>query len=296
MSLRHPDPYHVPESLKREFSPHELAEFVDQFKAFDTSGDGGIGAYKTSDVVLTPTALDVDELATMMASMNVQMERHEARNPLIALVDDNRSGQIEFHEFVRMMSNLRKGKSNKLSRFMQLAKQAFEIRREYLTTATTPIPGCRIEPFLQDMRQWHVHIDGPPGSAYEGGRFTFHFEFGHEYPYEPPALRLLTRIYHLNFVLLVDGSASAECLTQLWTPDWRSRDLIEKIQELLAEPDPALMDSIYNSSEARLHLQGLRYGGTTLRSFGWNCLNLYLTDRASYWQHAADTTAQYAMK
>ncbi|KDO31633.1 hypothetical protein SPRG_03553 [Saprolegnia parasitica CBS 223.65] len=280
MAAARTDLYYVPESLKREFSTHELAEFLDQFKAFDTSGDGGI---------------DVNELSTMMASMNVHMERTELLQ-LIAAVDENNSGQIEFTEFVRMMSNLRRGKANKLGRFMQLAKQAFEIRREFTATVTTPIPGCVIEPFPKDMRQWHVHIAGPETSPYAGGRFTFHFEFGHEYPYEAPSVRLLTRVYHLNFIVLVDGSASAECLTQLWNPDWRSRDLIERIQALLLAPDPALMEPLYNSAEARLELQGLRYAGTTVRSFGLDCLRLFHNDYEAYCKHARDTTAKHAMR
>ncbi|OQS02137.1 hypothetical protein THRCLA_05460, partial [Thraustotheca clavata] len=195
------DPFHIPDSLKHEFSAHELAEFVDQFKAFDTSGDG---------------AIDVEELTNMMHCMNVKID-HEEIQQLILLVDENNSGQIEFNEFVRMMSNLRRGKSNKLSKFMQLSKQAFNIRREYRETLENPIQGCTIVPFPMDMRQWNVYLQGPDDSPYQSGCFIFHFAFGHEYPYEPPSVRLLTRIYHLNFIMLADGTASFECLDQLWT-------------------------------------------------------------------------------
>ncbi|KAH9182965.1 hypothetical protein AeNC1_015061 [Aphanomyces euteiches] len=211
------DLYYVPPSLRLEFSEIEMVELMEQFKEFDTSGDG---------------AVDANELKTMMESMNVSINMEELEE-LIAIVDTNGSGQIEFHEFVRMMSNLRRGKSNKLGKFMQLSKQAFQIRREFQALVATPIPGCRIEPVkrasmyfsfiyaestLEDMRRWNVYMEGPTETPYAGGSFHFHIQFGHEYPYEPPDVCLRTQIYHINFILLLDGTAAIPWLAEIWTP------------------------------------------------------------------------------
>ncbi|ETV74242.1 hypothetical protein, variant 6 [Aphanomyces astaci] len=196
------DMYYVPDSLRREFSVHEMAEFLEQFKEFDTSGDGGV---------------DANELSTLMESMNIHMEKAELLS-LIAIVDENGSGQIEFNEFVLMMSNLRRGKSNKLSKFVQMSKQAFQIRQEFHALDDNPVKGCRVVPFKQDMRQWTVFLQGPADTPYDGGVFRFHFQFGHDYPYEPPIVSLQTRIYHVNFIMLLDGTAPTEWLASMWTP------------------------------------------------------------------------------
>ncbi|KAF0690696.1 Aste57867_17927 [Aphanomyces stellatus] len=262
------DVYYVPESLRREFSEHELAEFREQFQAFDTSGDGGV---------------DADELAAMMALLDIHVERRELVD-LVAVVDADGSGQIEFHEFVRMMSNLRRGQSTKLSKFIQMSKQAFEIREECRDLQTTPVVGCR----ANDKRERTCGNGACRSTARrhrrtKEPRFTSTSSlFGRDYPYEPPTVVLHTRIYHVNFIMLVDGTAPTEWLSALWTPDWRARSLIERLQHLLQTPEPDLMVPIYNARDVPPTI------GTTARSFGIDCFNQYVEAPEAFARHARD--------
>jgi len=45
---------------------------------------------------------------------------------------------------------------------------------------------------------WDLVLKGPPLSAYEGGFFHLSMNFGMEYPFKPPEIKLLTKIFHPN--------------------------------------------------------------------------------------------------
>lgn len=44
-----------------------------------------------------------------------------------------------------------------------------------------------------------VLLEGPKGTPYEGGVFKLEIQFGSNYPYSPPFVRLHTAIWHPNF-------------------------------------------------------------------------------------------------
>jgi hypothetical protein len=48
-----------------------------------------------------------------------------------------------------------------------------------------------------------------------------------EYPYEPPEVVLLTRIYHLNFIMHLDGTSPVDWLVQLWNPGTRKKTIFD---------------------------------------------------------------------
>ncbi|KAF1318531.1 hypothetical protein FI667_g13853, partial [Globisporangium splendens] len=91
----------LPESLKHEFSMDELEQMKEQFSDFDTSGDGSITA---------------SELVVLMKSMGID----------IALDD--------------LISEFRRGNSDKLATFIQYSKSTLEIRKELTDLTKNPTP------------------------------------------------------------------------------------------------------------------------------------------------------------
>lgn len=49
-----------------------------------------------------------------------------------------------------------------------------------------------------DLFHWEVAIFGPPSTPYEAGYFKAHMKFPHDYPFSPPSLRFIGRIWHPN--------------------------------------------------------------------------------------------------
>ncbi|KAL3582291.1 hypothetical protein D5086_016623 [Populus alba] len=45
---------------------------------------------------------------------------------------------------------------------------------------------------------WEATVHGPPLAPYAGGVFQFGVSFPQEYPFKPPKLTFLTKIYHPN--------------------------------------------------------------------------------------------------
>lgn len=45
---------------------------------------------------------------------------------------------------------------------------------------------------------WSAFIEGPEGTAWEGGLFELKLEFTQDYPTKPPNIRFLTKMYHPN--------------------------------------------------------------------------------------------------
>lgn len=89
-----------------------------------------------------------------------------------------------------------------------------------------------------------------PGSPYENGLFKIEVDIPDKYPFEPPRLRFVTKVYHPN----IDDSGRI-CLDLLkpqpkgtWRPTVMLEGLLIAVQYLLGQPNPddPLMPDIAN--------------------------------------------------
>lgn len=263
----------LPEYLKKEFSKDEINELYEQFKAVDTSGDG---------------QMDASELQVIMTSLGISVDI-EHLTSLINEVDANNSGALEFPEFVQLVSNLRKGKNGGLlARFVQNSNQASIIRQEFNELQRNPpVEGCCAD-YDGLIRRWTIVLPGPKDTPYESGRFVLSAEFGTEYPYEAPKMRFITRIYHLNFVTLWNGSASLNCILTDWTPAWKIRDVLLRVFELMKAPNVEIMDETYNSSFVEFS------DSRTVRVAGEETICTFINHRSQYDTIARKFTEMYA--
>ena len=83
-------------------------------------------------------------------------------------------------------------------------------------------------------------LNGPPDSPYEGGRFSVEIKIPERYPFEPPNLRFLTKIYHPN----IDETGRI-CLSAIqlppggtWTPCLNICTVLTSLRAILANPEP----------------------------------------------------------
>lgn len=106
--------------------------------------------------------------------------------------------------------------------------------REMLTRAPDGISASPISD--ENMLAWRATITGPNASVYQGAKFRLHLDFPCDYPYSPPSLFFITRIFHPN----VDMDSGRVCVDLLEHDHWSSaasiRVVLLSLQSLLASP------------------------------------------------------------
>ena len=101
------------------------------------------------------------------------------------------------------------------------------LKRELRNLSTDfPDDCCSAEPVDGDLFHWHGKIIGPSESPYEGGVFVLDLKFPADYPFKPPRVQFITKIYHCNVNKI--GGICLDILKDLWSPALT----IAKVQQL----------------------------------------------------------------
>jgi len=132
------------------------------------------------------------------------------------------------------------------------------LQLELKKIAEEPVEGFRVRLVHDDsIFEWEVAIFGPPGTLYEGGYFKALMKFPQDYPYSPPSVRFVTKMWHPNVYdngdvcisILhppIDDPQSGELPSERWNPTQNVRTILLSIISLLNEPNtssPANVDA-----------------------------------------------------
>ncbi len=99
-----------------------------------------------------------------------------------------------------------------------------------------PVPGITAIPSEDNVRHFHVSIEGPTDSPYEGGIFRLELFLPDGYPMDPPKVLFKTKIYHPNIDKL--GRICLDVLKEKWSPALQIRTILLSVQALLSTPNP----------------------------------------------------------
>ena len=99
-----------------------------------------------------------------------------------------------------------------------------------------PIPGVSIEPTENDVMIWDIHIEGPEGTPFIGGVFTVRLDFTDNYPFKPPKIHFVTKIYHPG-VKTDTGEICTQAIDQNWVPTLNAKFVIEAILTVMKTPN-----------------------------------------------------------
>ncbi|KAL9650869.1 hypothetical protein ABK040_012746 [Willaertia magna] len=112
------------------------------------------------------------------------------------------------------------------------------IQKEMQIIINDPIPGCKAEPKNEkDLTEWNAYVQAPSDSVYSGGVFKLSIKFPVEYPFKPPQLKFLTKIYHCN--ISKKGNICLDLLKDRWNPSLTISKVLLSICSLLSEPNPS---------------------------------------------------------
>ncbi len=119
-----------------------------------------------------------------------------------------------------------------------------------------------------DLYKWTATITGPCDSPYAGGLFFLNVTFPTDYPFKPPKVSFVTKVYHPN--INSNGSICLDILKDQWSPALTISKVLLSISSLLTDPEPndPLVPDIARQ---------------------------YKTNKTAYTQAATDWTKKYAM-
>ncbi|KAH8315117.1 hypothetical protein KR059_009501 [Drosophila kikkawai] len=110
------------------------------------------------------------------------------------------------------------------------------LKHELKDILANPPPYCCVSIKALDLTHWVAIINGPIETVYEGGHFRLDINFPSAYPFKPPMIRFVTRVYHCN----VDkyGAICMDLLRDRWSPIITVSKVLLSIYLLMGDCNP----------------------------------------------------------
>lgn len=110
------------------------------------------------------------------------------------------------------------------------------INTELIEITKNPPSNCSAGIADDNIHQWQATIMGPEGSPYHGGIFYLKIDFPIDYPFKPPKILFLTKIYHCN--INSSGGICLDILKDQWSPALTISKVLLSICSLMDDPNP----------------------------------------------------------
>ncbi|CEL11646.1 ubiquitin-conjugating enzyme/RWD-like protein [Aspergillus pseudodeflectus] len=118
------------------------------------------------------------------------------------------------------------------NRTRRIAKEIADIRADTHSQITAEPVGDE-----DDITHLRGSFPGPPGTAYEGGTFKVDIRIPTEYPFRPPVMKFVTKVWHPN-VSSQTGAICLDTLSSAWSPILTIKAALLSLQSLLSTPEP----------------------------------------------------------
>jgi len=123
------------------------------------------------------------------------------------------------------------------------------ITKELKDVSTATVDGVSAGPNGDDLFNWTATLtDLPEGTGYEGGTFMVSITFPSDYPFKPPKLKFITKMYHCN--VNDKGEVCLDILKDNWSPALTILKVLDTLRSLLKEPNA---DDPLNNEAAELY-------------------------------------------
>ncbi|EGC34212.1 hypothetical protein DICPUDRAFT_48481 [Dictyostelium purpureum] len=116
-----------------------------------------------------------------------------------------------------------------------MANATKRLQREYTDLVKAPPTWVNASLVGDNLQKWKASVQGPEGTPYEKGTFNIDIDFPNEYPFKPPTIKFITKIYHPN--INSEGQICAEVFSS-WSPQLKVTDVLNTIRSILVDPNP----------------------------------------------------------
>ncbi|KAF2273858.1 uncharacterized protein EI97DRAFT_435774 [Westerdykella ornata] len=118
------------------------------------------------------------------------------------------------------------------------SNRARRIQKEIADIKNDHACGVSVELFNEeDLTHLKGVFKGPPDTPYEGGTYKVDIMIPPDYPFRPPVMKFLTKIWHPN-VSSQTGAICLDTLSTMWSPVFTLKNALISLQSLLSTPEP----------------------------------------------------------
>ena len=110
------------------------------------------------------------------------------------------------------------------------------LKKELESLKHEPPENCSAGPKGNDIFNWSATIIGPTDTPYFGGIFYLDIHFPTDYPFKPPKINFITKIYHPN--IAATGEICLDIIKDKWSPALNLSKVLLSICSLLNDPNP----------------------------------------------------------
>lgn len=110
------------------------------------------------------------------------------------------------------------------------------LNKELTDLKTNPPANCSAGLVDDDMYHWQATIIGPEDTPYHGGVFELRIDFPQDYPFKPPNVVFITKIFHCN--INHNGNICLDILKDQWSPALTISKVLLSICSLMNDQNP----------------------------------------------------------
>lgn len=126
------------------------------------------------------------------------------------------------------------------------------LTKEYKALQAAPPPYIEAHPNERNILEWHYVVTGPPDTDYEGGQYHGTLMFPSEYPFKPPAIRMITPSGRLEENKRLCLSYS-DFHPREWNPAWQVSTILTGLLSFMTSEE-STQGSIQTSPATRKRL------------------------------------------
>ncbi|KAK9825128.1 hypothetical protein WJX81_001021 [Elliptochloris bilobata] len=112
----------------------------------------------------------------------------------------------------------------------RIQKELREIERDKTSGVTVQLNGS-------SLQRLTGFVEGPRDTPYENGYFVVDIQLDDQYPFVPPKMRFISKVYHPN-VSSANGAICLDILKDQWSPALTLKTALLSLQALLSSPEP----------------------------------------------------------
>jgi len=123
-----------------------------------------------------------------------------------------------------------KGDQKSIAKMSNIAQQRIQREfREVVKSEEVAKSGVQLTLVNDDLTELKGTIAGPPDTPYEGGTYILEIKIPDTYPFNPPKVRFVTKIWHPN-ISSVTGAICLDILKDQWAAAMTLRTVLLSLQ------------------------------------------------------------------